>query len=433
MQNPHWEGKLKDYVPRKALKRLLSFLPLRQVVTISGIRRCGKSTLARMAIRHLIEEAGVDPKNILFVNLEQPEFLEYRHDPSYLGTIFDSYLRLVAPQGRIYCFFDEIQFFENWQVYIKSRYENDAVKFVLTGSNSSLLSNDLNTLLSGRALGIELEPFDFGEYLDYLEIPHRGRMERLANRIAIERARGEFLLWGGFYEVFSQPDPSIRREILQSYARNILYQDIVPRYRIRNGEILERLFFYLLSHPGSLLNYTALAEAFEISDKSVKEYLGYLEEAFLLRRLDRFHPKARERIRSPKKIYARDNGFLRIAPTRSEDRGRMLENRVFLDLYALDPRVAYLRERYEVDFYTEHRLIQVAWSLDDPKTRQRELRAFEAFESDRTREEYLVTFETEKKAGKVSIVPYDRFALEVLPRWEEEAAASGGEELLSEL
>jgi len=413
-QNPHWRGELREYVPRKALATLVKYLPLRQVVTISGIRRSGKSTLARMAIRHLIEKEGVDPNNILFVNLEQPEFLEYRHDPSYLGVIYDHYLRLAAPKGRVYCFFDEIQFFENWQLFIKSRYESGEIKFVVTGSNSSLLSNDFNTLLSGRALGITLETFDFGEYLGYLEIPHESRMDRLEHRIEIARAKKEFLAWGGFYEVFSQPDETIRREILQAYARNILYQDIVPRYGIRNGETLERLFFHLLSHTGSQLNYTTLAKTFDISDKSVKEYLSYLEEAFLLRRIDRFHTKPGERIRSPKKIYAKDNGFLRIAPRHSRDLGKALENRVFIDLYIRDPQLCYLKERYEIDFVSRNRLYQVAWSLEEPKTRQRELRAFDAFDNERIEGRYLVTYEENGEEGGVSIVSYEHFVLEHL-------------------
>ena len=131
-QNPHWNKMPENYAKREQLDRLLGFLPLRQIITVTGIRRCGKSTLVKSAIKRLIED-GINPKNILFVNLEQPYFLEFRHNPSYLGDVIDEYLKLVNPQGKIYVAFDEIQFFENWQVFIKSKYESSDIKFILTG------------------------------------------------------------------------------------------------------------------------------------------------------------------------------------------------------------------------------------------------------------------------------------------------------------
>ena len=110
-QNPHWENRLNSYVRREAFDTLIRYLPLKLIVTITGIRRCGKSTLAKSAINHLIENK-TNPRNILFVNLEQPHFLEYRHDASYLGVIYDEYLKLANPQGQVYVIFDEIQFFD---------------------------------------------------------------------------------------------------------------------------------------------------------------------------------------------------------------------------------------------------------------------------------------------------------------------------------
>ena len=104
-QNRHGNNYLYESVKREALAKLISYLSLKQIITITGIRRCGKSTLAKQAINYLIE-SGVAAKNIFFINLEHPLFLEY--------------LKLINPKGKIYCIFDEIQYFENWQVYIKS-------------------------------------------------------------------------------------------------------------------------------------------------------------------------------------------------------------------------------------------------------------------------------------------------------------------------
>ncbi|CAA6817440.1 MAG: ATPase [uncultured Sulfurovum sp.] len=409
-QNLHWNKQLSSSIRREQLTQLIDYLPLRQVITISGIRRCGKSTLAKQAINHLLT-TGVNPYNILFVNLEQPYFLEYKHDANYLNTIYDEYLKLANPQGKTYVIFDEVQFFENWQVFIKSKYESSDIKFIITGSNSSLLSNDLNTLLSGRTLGIHLETFSFKEFLDYKQITYSNEIERISNRIAIARAKEEYLKWGGFYEVFDEEQEYIKKEILIAYAKNIIYQDIVPRYGIRNSSELERLFFYLLSTATGILNYSKLAETFNISDKSIKEYIGYFEEVFLLKRMDRYHTKPKEKIRSSKKIYVNDNGFLQIAPKHSKNLGTALENKVFNVLYANDNRVTYRREKHEVDFYSQETLYQVAYDIEDEKTRKRELGAFKYFKDKDIQVCKLITFDTNEVVEGIEVLSFDEFVL----------------------
>jgi uncharacterized protein len=391
-QNPHWENRLDSYVRREAFDKLIRYLPLKLIVTITGIRRCGKSTLAKSAINHLIEN-GTNPRNILFVNLEQPHFLEYRHDPSYLGVIYDEYLKLANPSGQIYVIFDEIQFFENWQVYVKSKYESSDIKFIITGSNSSMLSSDLATLLTGRSLNIHLDTFSFKEYLTYHSIDYSDNIKRLNNRIAIARAKEEYLKWGGFYEVISIVDELAKKELLISYAKNIIYRDIVPRYGIRNSEIVERLFFYLVSNTATILNYQTLSQTFSISDKTIKEYIHYFEEVFLLQRIDRFHTKPKERIKSMKKIYVNDNGFLQVAPRNSANRGTALENLVFNALYEQDDNLTYLKETYEIDFYLQNVLYQVSYDISDDKTKKRELNAFEHYAKE-NQPCRLITFDT---------------------------------------
>lgn len=410
-QNPHWNSRSSNSIIREKLAQLIDYLPLKQVITISGIRRCGKSTLAKQAIDYLIEQ-GVNPYNILFMNLEQPYFLEYKHDANYLNTVYDEYLKLANPQGKTYVIFDEIQFFENWQVFIKSKYESVDIKFIITGSNSSLLSNDLNTLLSGRTLGIHLETFSFKEFLDYKEIAYGSEIERVSNRIDIERAKEEYLKWGGFYEVFDEQKEHIKKEILISYAKNIIYQDIVPRYGIRNSSELERLFFYLLSTATGIVNYSKLAEIFDISSKSIKEYIGYFEEVFLLKRIDRYHTKPKEKIRSSKKIYVNDNGFLQIAPKHSKNLGKALENKVYNVLYAKDNSVTYMREKYEVDFYSQQILYQVAYDISDKKTKKRELGAFKYFKMDEAQACKLITFDTNEVLDNVEVLSFDVFVLD---------------------
>lgn len=408
-QNPHWNGTLPTYAKREKFATLVRYLPLKQIITITGIRRCGKSTLAKTAIHHLIE-SGVNPKNILFVNLEQPFFLEYRHDATYLETIYEAYLKLLGPMGKIYVIFDEIQFFENWQVYIKSKYESSDIKFIITGSNSSMLSNDLGTLLTGRSLNIHLDTFSFAEFLDFKGIDYADELRRLGNRIEIARAKEEYLRWGGFYEIFTVEEPLAKKELLISYAKNIIYRDIVPRYGIRNSESIERLFFYLIGNACTMLNYTTLASTFELSDKTIKEYIHYFEETFLVSRIDRFHTKPKERIKSMKKIYVKDNGFLQIVPKFSDNFGAALENGVFNVLWQKYESLTYLKDTNEIDFYVDKTLYQVSYDISDEKTKKRELNAFDAFkkEGDICK---LITNESDEIIEDIEVMSFERFAL----------------------
>jgi len=408
-QNLHWRSKQKKYIKRDMLDKLISYLPLKQIITITGIRRCGKSTLAKEAISHLIAE-GTEATNILFVNLEHPYFLEFRHDPNYLGEIYDTYLKLFNPKGKIYVIFDEIQYFEQWQVYIKSKYESSDIKYIITGSNSSMLSNELNTLLSGRSLNIHLNTFSFSEFLDFKNISHSNELERISNKINIYKAKEEYLKWGGFYEIMEVDDESVKRDILLSYIKNILYQDIVPRYKIRNSEVVERLFFYLLSNVATQLNYSTLSDMFSVSDKTIKEYINYFEDVFLLKRIDRYHHKTKERIKSTKKIYTLDNGFMQVALLHGKNLGNSLENWVFAVLNRKEDTLYYLKDGKEIDFYVQESLFQVSYEIENEKTKKREIEAFSHF-SNISKQKYLITFDTDIKIDDIEVISIDNFVL----------------------
>jgi predicted AAA+ superfamily ATPase len=407
-QNKHWDNQKYSSAKRDVLDKLISYLPLKQIITITGIRRCGKSTLAKQAINHLLD-SGVAKENIFFINLENPYFLEYKHDAKFLNTIFEEYLKLMNPKGRIYCIFDEIQYFDNWQVYIKSKYESSDIKYIITGSNSSMLSHELATLLSGRSLNIHLYTFSFTEFLDFKGIDYKSEFAQIKNRIDIARAKDEYLKWGGFYEVFEISDEMAKKDILISYAKNIIYQDIIPRYGIRNSEIVERLFYYLLTTATRILNYTTLSKTFEISDKTIKEYINYFEDVFIFKRIDRFHNKPKEKVKSTKKIYALDNGFLQIAPTNSKNLGTSLENEVFIELNKTCEEVTYIKENYEIDFRCADTLYQVTYEMEDEKTRQRELRVFKNFDKDDRYKHKVLTYDETSSLDEIEILKYEDF------------------------
>jgi predicted AAA+ superfamily ATPase len=281
------------------------------------------------------------------------------------------------------------------------------IKFIITGSNSSMLSNALNTLLSGRSLSIHLDTFSFTEFLNFKQIDHKSEFSQISNRIDISRAKDEHLKWGCFFEVFSCEDETIKKDILISYAKNIIYQDIVPRYNIRNSHIVERLFFYLLGTTTTILNYTTLAKTFELTDKTIKEYINHFEDTFMFKRIDRYHTKERVKIKSTKKLYCLDNGFLQISPKHSLNNGAILENSVFNILNQKYENITYQKEKYEIDFYVEDKLIQVSYDISDEKTRNRELNAFKYF--DQTKQKLLITYDTTKNFDNIEAVKLEQF------------------------
>lgn len=136
-QNPQWEGILAEPgISRDAMGTLKEYLEIRQIVSIVGVRRCGKSTLLRQTINYLVRKKEVLPENILFLNLENPYFTPYRKDIRNLEKIYADYLKLADPKGKIYLLLDELQYFSDWQIFVKSKYESEDIKFIITGSNS---------------------------------------------------------------------------------------------------------------------------------------------------------------------------------------------------------------------------------------------------------------------------------------------------------
>ncbi len=147
-QNPHWEGiPYTEGVRRETLDKVTAFLDLPHIVSIVGVRRAGKSTLARQAINYLMHERRVNPRNILFLNLETPQFSRFRNDIMALERIYEDYLKFTTPQGMIYCFLDEVHFFPEWHIFVKSCYERKNVKTGMAGATAFNFSENTGHFL----------------------------------------------------------------------------------------------------------------------------------------------------------------------------------------------------------------------------------------------------------------------------------------------
>ncbi|OHD77429.1 MAG: ATPase [Sulfuricurvum sp. GWF2_44_89] len=393
--NPHWVNPTSydGYTSREQLESALRYLSAKEVVAIVGARRVGKSSLARLMIKELLTR--VSPKNIFFINLEKPAFIPYKNDPSYLETIYEAYLKLAQPnmEEKIYVFLDEVQIFTNWEVFVKSRYENSTIKFIVTGSNSSLLTSTYATVLTGRVLKLSLTSFNFREFLAYKEIDVSNRLAITRNKITIKRAVDEYLRWGGYYSVFSNDDEILKKELLKNIAEDIILKDIVPRFSVKNSAAIRDLFYYIASNAATTLNYASLAKKLSMDPKTVKEYVDYFEDNFLIRRIPKYHTKLTAQINSAKKVYMSDNGFLNLGMSSERNMGSTLENAVCNHWSSED--VTYLLENKECDFYVRDQLYQVSYTIQDEKTRKREIDALEYYMKEfAVNESVLVTYDT---------------------------------------
>lgn len=412
--NKHWYDNTcyDSFISRDILPKAMEYAKVKEILAIIGSRRAGKSTLAKLIIKELLQ-TGVSAKNIFFINLEKPAFIPYKEDASYLQKIYDEYIKFASPNlsQKIYFLIDEIQVFKNWEVFIKSKYENSNIKFIITGSNSSLLTSNYATVLTGRVLKLRLFSFNFLEFLKYKNIDFSSKLLIVKNKIDIKRALDEYIKWGGYFSVISTQNEELKKEILKNIAEDIILKDIVPRYNIKNSSQIRDMFYYVVSNAANTFSFSTLSNKLALDPKTVKEYISYFEDNFLVTTISNYHNKLSERLKSAKKIYINDNGFLNLSISSTQNKGVGLENLVFNVLYEKDDTLAYLKREYEIDFYSKKVMYQVAFDIENENTRKRELNSFNYFTDISSIKKVLITYDTDEIYEDIEIVSCDKFIL----------------------
>lgn len=380
---------------------------LAQVIT--GIRRCGKSTLAHMML------AG---KDYAYVNFDDERLMSI--DVNHLNDLLEV---LYTVYGRFeYLFLDEIQNIEGWHLFV-NRLLRKKIKIVLTGSNSKLLSREMATHLTGRYRNIELFPYSFFEFLQAKNFEIR-KFETAREKGLALKYFEEYLLSGGMPEVVHGEEKS---QYIRSLFEAIVTRDVFYRYEIRHTRTFREMALWLTGNFSKEISYNRMKNIFGLgSENTAKNYLSYLEEAWLFVTLQKFSFKKQESMRY-RKLYLADTSFASLSgESASPDRGRLLENIVLLQLmrYRLSRQyeIFYYKDTVEVDFviYSNRKvieLIQVALSLDDQKTLRRETRALlaanEALHADK---HTIITLNHKEDivAGELSInvIPITEWLLE---------------------
>jgi predicted AAA+ superfamily ATPase len=307
------------------------------------------------------------------VNFEDERFLGFEAEDA--NDLFGLLVELFGERGVFVV--DEIQNVDGWEHFVR-RFMEMGLKFYITGSNASLLSRELGSRLTGRYVPIELFPFSFIEFLRF-----RGyTVPDLARLTTVDTARlqgylGEYLRLGGIPEPLKYPDLPLARTLYD----DVLYRDIATRHRIAEVRALKELAFYLMSNPASLVSFNKLKDQLQLgSVNTVKNYIDYLKNSWLLFVMNVYDFSVKRQQVAPKKVYAIDTGLANaVGFSFSANTGRLLENLVFLALRRRTQEIYYTTSPagFEVDFYLPEtrELLQVTQNMEQPATREREVRA----------------------------------------------------------
>ncbi|HOY33447.1 MAG TPA: ATP-binding protein [Bacteroidales bacterium] len=358
------------------LKKLCLLRDQDLIKVITGVRRCGKSTLLE-AFRNKLLESGVNSENIIFMNFEERENLSFCE----WTALYDEILAKTKRNQKNYVFLDEVQLVTNFEKLVDSLFVRKDVDLYITGSNAYLLSGELATLLTGRYIAINLHPFSFLEYT--LAFPEEKNTDRLFR---------QYLNSSAFPEAvnISKTAPELVNDYLKSIYDTVIGKDIIIRHKLRNINNLQRIIVFLFDAVGSLVSPTNIAEQLnkysgkKISHNTVIKLIGYLTESYILYNASRYDIKGKELLSTNEKYYVVDLGLRNITSTNKFDAdfGHKLENVVYFELLRRGGMVFVGKNKdKEVDFIlqkanNEREYFQVAYSVNDEKTFEREISSF---------------------------------------------------------
>jgi uncharacterized protein len=357
-------------IPRAKLADVEQVADLPHAVIISGLRRVGKSTL----LSQIAHKLGMDA--FYYLNFEDDRFLGFEAQDA--NSLYQILVELFG-ERKIFIL-DEVQNIPEWERFVR-RFMDMGFKFYITGSNASLLSRELGSRLTGRYTPIELFPFSFKEYLLFRNesLPNLTQL-RTTDMARLNSLLNGYLQFGGIPDAIKYPNISLLRTLYE----DVLYRDIATRYRIEAISALKELAYFLMSNPAGMVSFNKLKEQFKLgSVNTIKSYVEYMENSWLIFTLNVYDYSLKRQQIAPKKIYCIDTGLSNtVGFGFSPNTGKLMENLVFLALRQKTGEIYYhlSPEGYEVDFYMpeKRQLIQVTQNMENPSTRERELRALES-------------------------------------------------------
>lgn len=347
------------------LNELMRFKDQDVIKVITGMRRCGKSTLLKQYIG-LLKESGVPDPNILYYNMESVRNDRYRDGM----TLYDDVIGK-RDLGRLYLILDEVQYIEGWERIVNSLRIDIDCDIYVTGSNAYLLSTEISTLLTGRNIEIGVLPLSFGEFCSVQDdIDDKQELFR------------RYVHLGGMPFIRPGYDEDAIFQRLDEIKSDIILKDICSRKERIDSVKVRNVIDYIFSGIGNAISAGNIAENLNISPSTSSEYLSLVTDSLLFHRVERYDLKGRKILKTDGKYYCADIGMRNTQPLKADrDSGKILENMVYLELKRRGYKV-YVGTigQLEIDFialkHNERNYIQVCQTISDGKTRERELRPF---------------------------------------------------------
>lgn len=354
------------------LNELLKFKNKNIIKVITGIRRCGKSSLLKLFSNHLID-IGVEEKNIIFINFESMAY-DFIDDYKKLNSYIKEKIVL---DKKNYILLDEVQLVEKWEKTVNSLLVDYDVDIYVTGSNAYLLSSELSTLLSGRYIEIKMTTLSFKEFIQFHEFSEEESKEEIFSL---------YLKYGGFPSV---ADLGMNQEIVNSFLEGVyntvILKDVIQRNSVKDVSLLENIFKFITQNIGSIvsprsISNTINSEGRKTTSETIDNYLSMLQNAFIIHQIKRYDIKGKQILKTLGKYYISDIGIRNaVLGYRDIDFGNILENVVYLELIRRKYNV-YIGKvgEYEVDFIAEKqddkKYYQVTLSLNSDEVIERENR-----------------------------------------------------------
>jgi uncharacterized protein len=336
------------------------------LVVISGIRRCGKSTLLHQ-IRSMRKEKD------FYLNFDDERLIHFKLE--HFQVLHELFIELFGEQKTFY--FDEIQNIEGWERFIR-RLDDYGNKIFITGSNARMLSRELGTHLTGRYIQVELFPFSFREYLDWSHSAlTESEISSTAGKATAARLFNEYFTNGGFPAFLESKNDLYIKSLYES----ILYRDVMVRNNLTNEKELLELVYFLASNVSKLSSNNSLTKVIGVKNATtIKNYLGFIQDTYLLFQINKYDPSLKKQLHNSRKTYFIDNAVvLKLGFLFSAQTGRLLENLIFVELRRRGKELYYHKNRCECDFVIREansivEVIQVCYSLDEPGVQEREIK-----------------------------------------------------------
>ena len=388
----------KELIEREKTKEIIKAKDTPFIKIISGVRRSGKSTI----LKQLKEKFGG-----VYVNFDDERFVNFKIED--FQKLYEICIELFG-ENKIF-YFDEIQNINGWERFVRRLSESGENIFV-TGSNATMLSKELGTHITGRYIMFKLYPFSFKEYLDFKKIPISELTTK--EKVKIKKEYSKYLIEGGLPEYLETKN----KDYLRSLYESILYRDVMARYKLTKEKALKELIYIAANSISKEISFNSIKKILGLgSTTTVSDYFSYLENTYLLFLLPKYNYSLKKQIQSNKKLYMIDNALAnQLGFSFSENKGKLLENQIFIALKRKNYELYYFQEKGECDFIVKEKnkitkAFQVCYELNDENLEREVNGLAEAMQKFNLKQGTIITYDNEDEIIK------DNLKIKVIPAW----------------